>query len=142
MIKKSVCRCCGKMATYCYMPGYSDDSSPFFCYDCVPKGCSCNEYNINQLKPEGIEGIDWEMVDKSKVHWQKLDIKGNPYTCCEFVCDEEGFYIEEYLDHLVSLCEEYGFDLYDDEIDIQDIYWNDSLVNRIEDGLIEKGVKI
>ena len=43
---------CGKMATWWYMPGYSE-GSPLRCDDCVPRGCECNHryVDINAYYP-------------------------------------------------------------------------------------------
>ena len=40
---------CGNPAKWIYMPGYSGGGNSFSCDDCVPRGCSCNEYST---KPE------------------------------------------------------------------------------------------
>ena len=37
---------CGKGAKWLYMPS-SNMENPYCCEDCVPRGCSCNERNIN-----------------------------------------------------------------------------------------------
>ena len=55
---KAKCSNCGKFATYSYMPG-----KEYYCYDCLPKGCSCNnesffEEEIEEQKKEYIEKIE------------------------------------------------------------------------------------
>ena len=76
-------RCnCGKMAVWLYMPS-GGGNSPYYCDNCVPRGCSC------QLKPK--DG-NWE--NSNEDNWvQPLDGKGRKFPCCEFDYSEEGFEI-------------------------------------------------
>lgn len=107
---------CGKEAVWCYMPGFRDNSNPFFCDDCVisPEnkiGCSCNwrfakeQEGLPTDLPEGEEGKDWIWVEfkgdehtppitKEDGYWTELDERGRPYPCVEYWYDEEGFEIE------------------------------------------------
>jgi len=117
MKNKELCDC-GKVAVWCYMPGYSSGHSPYSCDDCISSsedlGCSCNwhyskpyEDDIDlSEQPEGDEGKDWRWVEhpgddymgeitKDEGIWIKLDEKGRPHPCAEFWYDEEGFEIEE-----------------------------------------------
>jgi hypothetical protein len=91
---------CGSEAKWLYMPSSSMEN-PFFCDDCVPRGCSCNSRHIdpnayhppleNPDLPDGEEGIDWTWVDDEKNEWCYIDEKGRKYPCCEFDYDEEGY---------------------------------------------------
>ena len=88
---------CGKKAVWIYMP--CSNEHPFFCYDCVPRGCSCNHryIDINAYQPpldkpelptENDYPIKW--IEENKI-WCHVDEKGREYPCCEFEYDEEGF---------------------------------------------------
>ena len=107
---------CGKEAVWCYMPGFRDNSNPFFCDDCVTSpedkiGCSCNwrfakkQEGLPIELPEGEEGKDWIWVEfegdehtpaitKEDGCWTELDERGRAYPCVEYWYDEEGFEIE------------------------------------------------
>jgi hypothetical protein len=97
---------CGKEATWLYMPGFKE-SSPFFCDDCVPRGCDCNHryVDVNAYAPplakpdipEGKEGVDWKWVDENHYHkvWCYIDERGREYPCCEYDYDKEGFEKDE-----------------------------------------------
>jgi len=85
---------CGKIATWCYMPA----EEWACCDDCVPRGCTCwhnpiqldDEEGIIDNYPEGIEGKDWEWIDKNK-YWRELDGEGRQLPCCEWWYDEKGW---------------------------------------------------
>ena len=94
-------RCeCGKIAIWCYMPGYSSGNSPYHCDDCVPRGCECNyeyckmdsyhppltSYNF----PTGVENVDWIWIEKDVI-WSPIDIKQREFPCAEYMYDVEGF---------------------------------------------------
>ena len=100
-MNKELCDC-GKVATWCYMPGYSD-GNPNNCDDCVPRGCTCNYQYVSEEvyqspgvllnSPQGIDGKDWKWIEPGKI-WTDLDQKGREYPCCEhmhlpFGWDEE-----------------------------------------------------
>ena len=100
---KELCDC-GQKAVWVYMPGYSS-GSPYFCDECVHRGCSCNEYStvaehyhppggICPDEEDGIEGVDWEWVNEEKTTWARIDEKGRRWPCCEYEFVEEGFEIE------------------------------------------------
>jgi len=101
-MNKELCGC-GKMATYIYMPGFSSGESPFFCDDCVPRGCSCNhEYTVAHSKEVGQEYMgrnppendtNWKWIEKDAI-WVYTDDKGREYPCCEYEYDSEGFNID------------------------------------------------
>jgi len=88
---------CGKLATWYYMP----DKNEWACCDaCVPRGCSCNELDVNRIidgevyeslpNEEWLEGKDWEWVIKDK-RWRDLDGEGRQIPCCEWAYDEKGW---------------------------------------------------
>jgi hypothetical protein len=93
---------CGKKAIWIYMPGFKD-GSPYFCDECVHRGCSCNHRYVdvnsyhppldNPDTPDGIEGVDWKWVKQNKV-WSYIDEHGREYPCCEYEFEEDGFEIE------------------------------------------------
>lgn len=87
---------CGKMATWLYLPC---EESWACCDDCVPKGCSCNEWSViidpsdltfkHEPDEEWVEGVDWEWIEKD-ITWRELE-EGKPIPCCEWIYDKEGF---------------------------------------------------
>lgn len=110
-MNKELCDC-GKVAVWCYMPGYSGGSSPYYCDDCISSpediGCSCNWYyskSRESEQPEGIEDVNWRWVEhpgskhmleikKEEGIWVKLDEKGRPHPCAEYWYDDDGFEID------------------------------------------------
>jgi hypothetical protein len=84
---------CGKLATWYYMPA---EHKWACCDDCVPRGCSCWEWNNKESnfeiyeEPEGVEGKDWEWVDKG-MSWRELDGEGKQIPCVEWWYDKEGW---------------------------------------------------
>jgi len=112
---KKLCNC-GKLCVWIYAPVTDSKESPYYCDDCVPRGCSCNyrfsdknAYNppLEDFEielPEGVENVDWKWVFKEKTKhreeikpntcWVYLDEKGREYPCCEYDYDEDGFDIE------------------------------------------------
>ena len=97
---------CGKMAVWCYMPGFSSGERPYLCDDCVNRGCECNNHYVNEEyyspalekpnlpdKEDGEEGKDWKWLDPGNV-WCHVDEQGREYPCCEYMYSEEGFEIE------------------------------------------------
>jgi hypothetical protein len=95
---KELCEC-GEMANWIYMPGFSNGDSPFFCDDCVNRGCTCNHHYVktdayfppldNQMWPTK-EDEPFKWIEKNII-WCRLDEKGREYPCCEYDYDEEGF---------------------------------------------------
>lgn len=87
---------CGKLATWLYMPGFSDSKNGFQCDDCVSRGCSCmshhllNEFETLPTEEDGIEGKDWKWLEKG-VEWTPLDDKGRELPCVEYDYDENNF---------------------------------------------------
>ena len=99
---KELCDC-GKVAIWLYLPSSSDESNPFFCDDCVPRGCTCNHryVDVNAYLPpldnsevptDEDQPIKW--LEERKI-WCHVDEKGREYPCCEFMYEEDGFEIEE-----------------------------------------------
>lgn len=96
---KEICEC-GQLAVWVYMPGFSSGASPYFCEDCVPRGCSCNHRYVDVMAynppletpdlPDGEEGVDWKWIVKDKV-WCYVDDDGREYPCCEYDYDDPGF---------------------------------------------------
>lgn len=101
---KDLCDC-GKVAVWCYMPGYSGGGNPNSCDDCVNRGCDCNHNYVDvnayhpaledPYLPEGEEGKDWKWIEKG-VEWADIDEKGREYPCCEYMYSEDGWDKEEH----------------------------------------------
>jgi hypothetical protein len=91
---------CGKVAVWCYMPGYSSGCSPYFCDECVHRGCDCHYryLNVNAYHPpldgpelpEGIEGVDWKWIEDGSI-WTSIDDKGREWPCAEYDNDPDGY---------------------------------------------------
>lgn len=90
---------CGKRACWCYMPGFSNNSNPYFCDDCVPRGCDCNHryVDVNAYQPPLSKpylptnedgNIKW--IEQDKI-WCYVDEQGREYPCCEYEYDKDGF---------------------------------------------------
>jgi hypothetical protein len=77
---------CGKLAVWIYMPA---EHEYVCCDDCVPRGCVCNDNDVNNETPDGTEGKDWRWLLKDKI-WRELDGTGRDMPCCEFWYKEEG----------------------------------------------------
>ena len=96
---KDLCDC-GKVATWCYMPGFGSGENSNFCDECVNRGCECNHnyVDVNAYHPpldspdlpEGEEGVDWKWIEPDKV-WCYLDELGREYPCCEYMHSESGW---------------------------------------------------
>ena len=97
---------CGKLATWTYMPS-NIMAHPFWCDDCVNRGCSCNHNHVGSsydfqdgepdLSEDGVEGVNWKWIKKGKI-WATIDEKGREWPCCEFDYEEEGFDENDWLD--------------------------------------------
>jgi hypothetical protein len=136
MLVKEKCNC-GAKAIYVYMPGYSGGGNPFSCYDCVPKGCSCNDSPMS-YPPDGIEGVVWEKSDENPNWWHSLDSNGNQYPCIEYTSDDEGFYTEEFTKWAIRTCKVNGYKIIDDRYPdwTGGIYIDDYLFNKINDDVL------
>jgi hypothetical protein len=101
---KKLCDC-GKVAIWVYAPTSENKGNPYYCDDCVHRGCSCNNHytNVNAYHPpldspelpEGEEGKDWKWIDINSGEWTNIDDQGREYPCCEYFYDEEGWNIDE-----------------------------------------------
>lgn len=99
---------CGKKAEWVYMP--SSDYYPYYCDECVPRGCTCNdeyayEYEAEngEIKKTAIEDtIQWYEKNGMKWIWKEegkcishVDDKGRLLPCCEYFYNENGWEAEE-----------------------------------------------
>lgn len=90
---------CKKIAVWCYLPGFLSGDSPYFCDDCVPRGCDCNhEYCqveayhpplTNYNFPIGVENVDWKWIEKN-ICWTPLDEQKREFPCSEYDYDPDG----------------------------------------------------
>lgn len=91
---------CGKLSTWCYMPGFLSGANPHFCDDCVPRGCDCNHryYKLETPQPfedivdipEGEENVDWKWIEENSI-WTYIDEKQREYPCAEYDYDPDGY---------------------------------------------------
>lgn len=98
-----LCSKCGeKNAFWCYMPGFSNGDSSYFCDDCVHRGCTCNHRYVDvnayyptlsepDLPTKEDEPIKW--IEDGKI-WCHVDEKGREYPCCEYEYDEDGWSLD------------------------------------------------
>lgn len=98
---KELCDC-GKMAVWVYAPGFSSGVSPYFCEDCVPRGCECNHHYVHEVDLEysdlPTEQDNPFMWIKEGAIWCHLDEQGREYPCCEYDYDEDGFDKEDLIE--------------------------------------------
>ena len=102
-MNKELCDC-GKIASYWYAPASSSNENRFYCDDCVPRGCSCNNHryiDVNTYEPpldkEDLpteEDLPIKWIEEGKI-WCHVDMQGREYPCCEFWYEEEGWEIED-----------------------------------------------
>lgn len=99
---KELCDC-GKVATWVYMPGYSNGGNSYSCDDCVPRGCDCNHrytdvnaYHPPLERPELPSKSDepYVWIEEGKV-WTHVDEEGRQFPCCEYDHEKEGWDLEE-----------------------------------------------
>jgi hypothetical protein len=98
--KTMKCLCeCKKIATWLYMPSSSNTSHPYYCDNCVPRGCSCNmEYTVKspQAHENGYgedppsDGRSWKWIEEN-ISWVYTDNKGRELPCIEFDYSDEGY---------------------------------------------------
>ena len=77
------------------MPGKGE--YPYFCDDCVPRGCSCNHEMTPEHKDAVFDGLNvgrkpegnYKFVAENV--WVHLDEKGREEPCCEYSYDKEGW---------------------------------------------------
>ena len=97
---KELCDC-GKIAIWCYMPGYSSGENSYHCDDCVPRGCSCNNYSTRaeDYSPPGDVDVvafapgpeDGPVKWLDDHTWTHVDEFGREYPCCEHMHEPDGF---------------------------------------------------
>lgn len=89
----------------------SSDGRIFYCDDHVPRGCHCNDYDIEMDgDPEPDRPVAWWTKDvplrqppfcldkrEDSYFYQYLDEKGRLYPCIEYDYDEEGFEIPSFV---------------------------------------------
>ena len=75
---------CGKMAQWMYMPS-DDGNDPYYCDNCVPRGCSCQEEFVNE------DDYLKEILTGDEPMVSRIDEKGRLLPCCEFEYSKEGF---------------------------------------------------
>lgn len=103
------CCLCDNKATWLYMP--SSNGRVFYCNDHVPRGCQCNDYDI-EMDGDPTPGRPvawWTKEDSSRqppfclerqkdsFFYQYLDEKGRLYPCVEYDYDEEGFEVPPFV---------------------------------------------
>lgn len=83
------------------MPGYSNGKD-FYCDDCVPRGCSCNVFSLDEFPIDGTSEKNYIFWNKAltefthgktdeSAYYEEVDEKGRRFPCCEFSYDEEGY---------------------------------------------------
>lgn len=124
--KMHKCSRCNKMATWLYMPG--TNSIMFYCDDDVPRGCSCNVYNIKEDDLPDNKFLnhtiwwsknDYEKCLKEKInplifaskqrnvdsfYFEILDENCRREPCCEYSYSQHGFEREHNF-YVVSVCD-------------------------------------
>ena len=89
---KELCDC-GEFGVWFYAPVTDIKRNPYYCDDCVPRGCSCNHYHVDEnVYSEEDQPIKW--IEEDKV-WCSVDEQGREYPCCEYWYEEEGWEVEE-----------------------------------------------
>lgn len=98
---KYLCEC-GKLATWSYMPSTTSPIYGYYCDDCVPRGCSCNEeYTLKSTQAQengNGYGEDpptdgsryWKWIDKD-IRWVYTDYMGRELPCIEFWSSDDGY---------------------------------------------------
>ena len=93
---------CGNKSTWCYLPSQSKPEYPYFCDDCVPRGCSCN-HEFTPTSEEGVKsgfgeippsGNDWKWLEEPN-KWCHVDLSGREFPCCEFGYDLDGYIVNK-----------------------------------------------
>ena len=98
---------CNRTATWCYLP--SGGGRYMYCDEHVPRGCSCNNYDIQfDGEPDESKGavawwpiddIDFNVINTERhndsYHYQYLDNKGRVEPCCEYDYDPDGIEVFE-----------------------------------------------
>lgn len=98
---KKKCKC-GAVAVWCYMPSSDDDENPYFCEECVWRGCSCEWNYVSEFgPPPSDKRWKWIIIKKGDTQydeeikegevWVHVDEQSREYPCCEFMYEEEGW---------------------------------------------------
>ena len=107
---KIKCRKCKKKdAVWLYMPGHNDGND-FFCDDCVPRGCSCNQYAVEEFgfnNKSNSNYIFWnkeltkstDTITNDTFYYEPVDEYYRRYPCCEYYYVEDGFNDEDILEN-------------------------------------------
>jgi len=110
MVNKEKCDC-EKMATWFYAPS-SSRTNPYYCDDCVPRGCECNWHSVSDNSKINVSDFSanrqptdadmpWKwvtyknhpefgLIKKGQV-WVYLDDKDREYPCGDYLYDQDGF---------------------------------------------------
>ena len=82
------CCDCGRKSDWVYMPAFEGDDNPYFCDECVPRGCSCNHEYTKEVDPNGSDPTEedgpWKWVDEEKGVWTQVDEQGREFPCAEY----------------------------------------------------------
>lgn len=90
-----VCSDCGNLATWLYMPESTLKHDPFYCDNCVPRGCDCQIVHVYEDELEGAdlptaEDLPFKWIKFGKI-WKHIDTLGRDLPCCEYDYSEEGY---------------------------------------------------
>lgn len=110
MVIKETCSC-GEIATWFYASS-SSRPNPYYCDECVPRGCECNWHSVSDDTDINIsdfsanrqptdDDMPWKWIThkkhpiygsikKGKI-WVYLDEKNREYPCGDYIHDENGF---------------------------------------------------
>jgi hypothetical protein len=82
---------CGKKAKWFYAPARKDEkiTDIAFCEECVPRGCSCNDYDLEDIDKEELNNVIEVAYDGGHKAYRHLDNKGLEEPCCEFDFNEK-----------------------------------------------------
>lgn len=81
---------CGKDAVYLLMSASKDCMNPYYCDDCVSRGCSCNNYFIKDDYPEDHTSGGYKMEGDILI---PIDEQGREYPCVEYDYSKDGYEI-------------------------------------------------
>ena len=109
MTKIKCTKCKKKDAVWLYMPGH-DDGNDFFCDDCVPRGCSCNQYAFEEFNFNSNHNsnyIFWnkeltkstDTIKDDTFYYEPVDERRGGYECSEYDYEEDGYNEEDFLEN-------------------------------------------
>ena len=78
---KIICDKCNKIAVWVYL----SNSTPHYCDDCIPRGCSCNI-----IYPDDYDYENFPPLTPEEYKEQTDDL-GRPMPCQEYHYSESGF---------------------------------------------------